>query len=256
MRTKPRVSTFRDANFEAIERLKPDLIITYSDVQAEITREAISRGLPVLNFNQRSVTEIFSFVSMISRVIRKQERGDELLSSFESLLQKISGAAESFGRRPRVFFEEWNDPLISGIQWVEELLEIAGGETIFPEFHNCKKAKDRIATPEQVIERNPDVIIVSWCGMKANKHDIASRPGWDQIAAVRHGHIYEIRSAYILQPGPACLTEGIRQLHCILAHFSGQPVAGELMPKEHVDPGLLPNTLEDEVRSGSQLRHG
>src|SRR6266702_7907433 len=114
VRTKPRVSTFRDANFEAIEKLDPDLIITYSAVQAEITREAISRGLPVLNFNQRSVTEIFSFVSMISRVIRKQERGDELLSSFESLLQKISGAAESFGRRPRVFFEEWNDPLISG----------------------------------------------------------------------------------------------------------------------------------------------
>jgi iron complex transport system substrate-binding protein len=256
VRTKPKVSTFRDANFDAIERLKPDLIITYSDVQAEIMREAISRGLPVLNFNQRSISEIFSFVAMISRVVGQQRRGDELLSSYESLLQKISRAAESFGRRPRVFFEEWNDPLISGIQWVEELVGVAGGETIFPEFCNCRRAKDRIAPPEQVIERNPDVIIVSWCGMKANKHDIASRPGWDQIEAVRHGHIYEIRSSYILQPGPACLTEGIRQLHSILAHVSGQPVASELMPREHVDPDLLPTTLQDDVGSGSQLRHG
>ncbi len=117
-------------------------------------------------------------------------------------------------------FEEWNDPLISGIQWVKELVGIAGGETIYPECRNGRKAKDRIATPEQVIERNPDVIFVSWCGMKANMDEIASRPGWDQIAAARHGHIYEIRSTYILQPGPAGLTKGIRQLHCILAHVS------------------------------------
>jgi iron complex transport system substrate-binding protein len=221
VRSKPKVSTFREANFESIEKLDPDLIITYSDVQAEITKEAIHRGLPVLNFNQRSVGEIFDFISLIARLVSQQERGNQLLASYEAELQAIANSAAAFTRRPRVFFEEWNDPLISGIQWVEELIEIAGGETIFPELRHARKAKERVAPPEQIIERNPDVIIASWCGMKVNKEAICSRPGWDSISAIRHGHVYEIFSLHILQPGPACLTDGVRELHRILAQAAG-----------------------------------
>ena len=216
VRTKPRVSTFRDANFEAIEKLDPDLIITYSDVQAEITKEAIHRGLPVLNFNQRSVSEIFEFIALIARLVNRQEEGSRLISAYQSGLEEIANRASGFARKPRVFFEEWHDPIISGIEWVEELVEIAGGEPIFPEFRKARKARDRVVQSEQVIERNPDVILASWCGMKVKKEAICSREGWDRIEAVRNGHVYEIPSSHILQPGPACLTDGVRALHRIL----------------------------------------
>ena len=216
VRNKPRVSTFRDANFEAIEKLDPDLIITYSDVQVGITTEAIHRGLPVLNFNQRSVSEIFAFIRLIARLVVQQQKGDQLISEYQAELEKAAKAAAAFVRRPRVYFEEWNEPLISGIQWVEELIEIAGGEPIFPEFRKARKARDRVVQSEHVIERNPDVIIASWCGMKVDLSTICSRPGWDAIAAVRNGRIYEIPSSCILQPGPASVTEGIRELHRII----------------------------------------
>lgn len=216
VRTKPRVSTFRDANFEAIEKLDSDLIITYSDVQAEITKEAIHRGLPVLNFNQRSVPEIFEFIALIARLVNRQEDGSRLISAYQSGLEEIANRASGFARKPRVFFEEWHDPIISGIEWVEELVEIAGGEPIFPEFRKARKARDRVVQSEQVIERNPDVILASWCGMKVKKEAICSRAGWDRIEAVRSGHVYEIPSSHILQPGPACLTDGVRALHRIL----------------------------------------
>lgn len=216
VRTKPRVSTFRDANFEAIEKLDPDLIITYSDVQAEITKEAIHRGLPVLNFNQRSVSEIFEFIALIARLVNRQETGNQLIASYESELQQIADSAAGFSRRPRVFFEEWHDPIISGIEWVEELIEIAGGEPIFPELRKARKAKDRIVQPEEVIERNPDVILASWCGMKVNKEAICSRKGWDRIEAIREGRVYEIDSSHILQPGPASLSDGVYEVHRIL----------------------------------------
>ncbi|MGO4516102.1 cobalamin-binding protein [Terriglobus sp. 2YAB30_2] len=216
VRSKPRVSTFKDANFEAIEKLDPDLVITYSDVQAEITKEAIHRGLPVLNFNQRNVSEIFEFIELIARLVNQQEKGRQLVAAYQSELEKIAYAAAAFNWRPRVFFEEWNDPLISGIEWVEELIELAGGEPIFPEFRKQRKAKDRVVEPEQIVQRNPDVIIASWCGMKVDINAICSRPGWDAIGAVRNGRVYEVPSSHILQPGPASLTDGIRELHRIL----------------------------------------
>lgn len=220
VRTKPRVSTFRDANFESIEKLDPDLIITYSDVQAEITKEVIHRGLPVLNFNQRSVSEIFEFIILIARLVNRQEKGNALIAAYQSELQQIAEAAACFPRRPRVFFEEWHDPIISGIEWVEELVEIAGGEPIFPEFRKARKAKDRVVRPEEVIERNPDVILASWCGMKVKDEVICSRTGWSRIAAVRNGDVFEIPSSEILQPGPACLTDGVRAIHRILGRVS------------------------------------
>ena len=217
VRSKPKVSTFCDANFEAIEKLNPDLIITHSDVQAKITEEAIHRGLPVLNFNQRSIAEIFEFIALIARLVNQQEKGNDLIASYESELRAIANAGRAFARRPRVFFEEWNDPIISGIEWVEELVEIAGGDPIFPEHRKCCKAQDRVVQWDSVVERNPDVIFASWCGMKVSLKEITSRPRADEISAVRRGRIFEIPSSLILQPGPAALTEGVGQLHVMLA---------------------------------------
>ncbi len=220
VRLKERVSTFRDANFDAIAQLKPDLIITYSDVQANITREASLRGFTVLNCNQRSIAEIFDTIAMVSRILGKQAEGDALIASYTNSLNRIAAAAREFAYRPRVFFEEWNDPIISGIEWVEELVEIAGGEPIFPELRKCRKAQGRVVEWESVVECNPDVIFASWCGMKVNVEEITSRPRASEIMAIRLGRIYEIPSSLILQPGPAALTEGVGRLHALLAQVA------------------------------------
>ncbi|MGZ4789681.1 MAG: ABC transporter substrate-binding protein [Terriglobales bacterium] len=231
IRCKPRVSTFRDANFDAIARLDPDLIITYSDVQADITREASLRGLPVLNCNQRSLAEVFDTIAMLCRILGKATEGDNLIAGYQTDLREISSAAAGFPYRPRVFFEEWNDPIISGIEWVEELVEIAGGEPIFPELRTRRKAKDRVVLWDSVVDRNPDVIFASWCGMKVKAEEIASRPGADQVAAIRASHIHEIPSSLILQPGPAALTEGVRLLHAILSQVAYGTSAADHSPQ-------------------------
>jgi iron complex transport system substrate-binding protein len=221
-RRKPRVSAFSSADFDSILQLEPDLVLTFSDVQAEITRELVLRGITVLNFNQRSVEEIFDMIAALSRVTGQPERGVALIEELRRGLQQIVASAAVFPYRPRVFFEEWKDPLISGIGWVEELIEIAGGQAIFPELKKCGKSKDRMVEPAEVAARNPDVIIASWCGMKVNQRHICSRPGWQATKAVRNGHIYEVKSSYILQPGPAALTEGVKQIHGILSRVAGQ----------------------------------
>jgi iron complex transport system substrate-binding protein len=233
-RSKPRVSAFRDANFEAILDLKPDLILTFSDVQAEITRQLVLRGATVLNFNQRGVAEILDMIALLSRIVGKQEAGLALTDELRRGLADIAASATAFPRRPRVFFEEWNDPLISGIQWVEELIEIAGGEVIFPELCACGKAQDRVVDPAEVARRNPEVILASWCGMKVNKDSICSRAGWAETSAVRNGHVYEVPSGCILQPGPASLTEGVRQLHAILARVVGAEAAPAPEPAKSI----------------------
>jgi len=225
VRRKPRVSAFSTANCDAILDLKPDLVLTFSDVQAGITREMVLRGATVLNFNQRTIAGIFDMIVALARLVGRQSEGQALVDGFARGLDEIAASAKSFPHRPRVFFEEWNDPLIGGIGWVEELIEIAGGEPVFPELRGCGKAKDRVVTPEQVAERDPEVVIASWCGRKVNKQTIRSRPGWSSIGAVRSGHIYEIKSAYILQPGPAALTDGVRQIHAILASVAGVQIA-------------------------------
>jgi len=216
-RQKPRISAFISAKFDKIEVLKPDLILAFSDLQADIVSELIRRGFSVVTFNQRSVAEILQMIRMLGGLIGCGDKADALASKFESDLQTIGDQASRFPARPRVFFEEWDDPLISGIQWVEELVEIAGGEPVFPHLRHAKLGKDRIVTSAAVIVANPDVIIGSWCGKPVRRERIAARDGWDQIAAVRNGHIYEVKSTYILQPGPAALTEGVRQLHAIMA---------------------------------------
>lgn len=219
-RSKPRISAFISAKFDKIEALKPDLILAFSDLQADIVSELMRRGFPVVAFNQRSVDEILQMIRVLGGIIGCALKAEALAAGFESGLQTIREHAGQLPMRPRVFFEEWDDPLISGIQWVEELVEIAGGDPVFPELRRAALGKDRIVSPEAVIAANPDVIIGSWCGKPVRKERIAARPGWDQIAAVRNGHIYEVKSTYILQPGPGSLTEGVRQLHEILARVA------------------------------------
>jgi iron complex transport system substrate-binding protein len=215
-RQKPKVSAFLNARFDKIDALKPDLVLAFSDLQADIARELIRRGYPVYTFNQRSVPEILQMIRIVGALVGCPAKGEALAASLERGLEEIRGSAASFSRRPRVFFEEWDAPLISGIRWVEELVEIAGGDPIFPELRDKALGKDRIVDPADVVARNPEVIIASWCGKAMKKRTIVERAGWDSIDAVRHDRIHEIKSTYILQPGPASLTEGVHQLHAIL----------------------------------------
>ena len=234
VRTKPRISAFRDANFDAIVALKPDLVLTFSDVQAEITRQLVLRGLAVVNFNQRSIREIFEMIAMLARIVGKPHAGEALEAKLRRGLDEISLSAQKFARRPTVYFEEWHDPLISGIGWVEELIEIAGGSVIFPELRICGKAQERVVEPDEILRRDPEVIFASWCGMKVDHEAICSRRGWQSMQAVRNHQVYEIPSGCILQPGPAALTDGVALLHQKLAHAAGldQPsFAGT--PAEH-----------------------
>ena len=215
-REKPKVSAFINARFEKIDALRPDLVLAFSDLQADIARELIRRGYPVFTFNQRSVAQILQMIRMVGALVGRTEAGEALAARLEAGLEGIREKAATFPRRPTVFFEEWDDPLISGIRWVDELVEIAGGDPIFPELRDKPLGKDRIVDPADVAARNPDVIVASWCGKAMKRRTIVERPGWDAIAAVRDGHIHEIKSACILQPGPASLTEGVTQLHAIL----------------------------------------
>jgi iron complex transport system substrate-binding protein len=219
-RKKPRVSAFIHAKYERIEALEPDLILGFSDLQANIASELIKRGYPVMVFNQRSVPEILQMIRVLGALVGCPDNAERLASDLELELDAVRAAAAQLPVQPRVFFEEWDDPLISGIEWVEELVEIAGGQTIFPELRHAKLGKQRIVSSDEVVRRNPDVIIASWCGKSVRPARIASRPGWEDVSAVRDGHIYEIKSALILQPGPAALTEGIRQIHHIIARVA------------------------------------
>ncbi len=237
-RSKPRVSAFTSARLDRIEQLRPDLVLAFSDLQADIAAELIRRGMTVFTFNQRSVNEILQVIRTVADLVGVSQKGRALVSELSSGLDAIEASARRFPRRPRVFFEEWKDPLISGIRWVEELVELAGGETVFPELRHKRLGRDRIVDPGAVLSRDPEVIVASWCGVKVNKDRIRRRAGWSEMAALRRGRIYEIKSTYILQPGPAALTEGVRQLHLILARVSGFEVDVELRPNERVDPDL------------------
>lgn len=220
-REKPKVSSFISARYEKIEALEPDLILTFSDLQADIGAELVRRGLPVFAFNQRSIAEILQMIRVLAGIVGCQDKGDTLAASLEAGLDAIRESASRFPWRPRTFFEEWDDPLISGIQWVEELVAIAGGEPVFPELCGKRLARDRIVQPDEALRRKPDVILASWCGKRMKKSTITSRPGWSELPAVRRDHIYEISSTYILQPGPAALTDGVQQLHAHLARAAG-----------------------------------
>jgi iron complex transport system substrate-binding protein len=231
-RKKPRISTFLSADFDRIEALDPDLILAFSDLQADLSRELVKRGYPVFTFNQRSIVEILEAVRVIGGIVGAGDRAEKLAQELERGVEDVRASAARFARRPRVFFEEWDSPLISGIQWVEELVEAAGGDPVFPGLRSAALAADRIVDPAAVIERDPDVIIGSWCGKGVNFGKIRARAGWDAITAVRNNALYEIRSSYILQPGPAALTEGLRQLHAILCDVEGLTAPEGLRPEK------------------------
>jgi iron complex transport system substrate-binding protein len=234
-REKPRVSAFIHARFDKIAALKPDLVLAFSDLQADIAAELIRRGCNVVAFNQRSIDEIFQMIRMVGGLVGLADRADALADRLEGHLDRIRASAARFPRRPRVYFEEWDDPLISGIRWVDELIEIAGGDTVFPERRAAALAKDRIVSPDEVRAAAPDAILASWCGKKVNKARIANRDGWATIPAVDRGHIYEIKSTYILQPGPASLSEGVRQVHALLGRVVGVTPDESLQPEERLD---------------------
>jgi iron complex transport system substrate-binding protein len=216
-REKPRVSAFLSARIEKIVELEPDLVIGFSDLQAEIARDLAKAGLNVVIFNQRSVEEILNTIGMVASLVGVNEKALRLIAQLEDGLAKIRHAAKAFPRRPRVYFEEWDEPMISGIRWVSELIEVAGGEDVFPELSVSHAAAGRvIRDPELVIQRKPDVILGSWCGKKFRPERVAARPGWQEIPAVRDNELHEIKSAEILQPGPAALTDGVRRIHEIL----------------------------------------
>ena len=216
-RSKPKVSAFINARFDKIEALKPDLILAFSDLQADIAAELIRRGYAVMTFNQRSIAEILRMICIVGALVGRQVEAETLADGFERGLDAMRARGERLPHRPRVFFEEWDEPLISGIRWVDELIEIAGGQPIFPHLRDASLAKNRIVKADDVRAADPEVIVASWCGKAMKKRTIVERPGWDATSAVRHDHVYEIKSTYILQPGPASLTEGVAQLHACIA---------------------------------------
>jgi iron complex transport system substrate-binding protein len=207
-RDKPRVSAFTTANIPKILALDPDLVLAFSDLQAAIAAELIGAGIAVHVFNQRDVAGILAMIRTVGALVGAFEKADALARVYEARVADV--AASSRGRpRPKVYFEEWDDPLISGIGWVSELIEIAGGDDVFSELRACKSAIERIVAPEAVIAARPDVVLASWCGKKVVPAKICKRSGWDAIPAVQSGRVIEIKSPLILQPGPAALTEGL-----------------------------------------------
>lgn len=215
-RQKPKVSAFINARYEKIEALHPDLVLAFSDLQADIAAELIRRGYSVVTFNQRSIDEILQMIVLVGALVGRSDRAETLVAELVAGLDAIRDSAAALPRRPRVFFEEWDDPLISGIRWVDELIEIAGGQPIFPELRAQSLAKNRIVSAADVAARDPEIVVASWCGKSMKKRSIVERSGWDRVSAVKADHIYEIKSTYILQPGPASLTEGARQLHALI----------------------------------------
>jgi iron complex transport system substrate-binding protein len=229
-RTKPKVSAFISANVEKIEALRPDLVLAFSDLQADIAASLVRRGMTVMVFNQRSVAEILQMIRTLGALVGCVAEADRLADGYAADLERIRASAARFPTRLRVFFEEWDSPIISGIRWVEELVAIAGGAPVFPELAEAALGRDRIVDAGDILRRDPEVIFASWCGKKMKKATIAGRPGWDAMTAVREDRIFEIKSTYILQPGPASLTDGVRQLHALLAHVHGLDVDPSIAP--------------------------
>jgi iron complex transport system substrate-binding protein len=218
---KPKVSAFLNAKIDKILALRPDCVFGFSDLQADIAAELIRKGVQVTVFNQRSVEAIFSMLYQVAAMVGQAQRGLELMDGMRERLSRIEQAAGAMPRRPKVFFEEWDEPHISAIRWVSELVGIAGGDDCFPELAAQALGRDRIiADGAEIARRNPDIVIGSWCGKKFRPEKVAARPGWENVEAVKKGQLFEIKSADILQPGPAALTDGVEQLHRIIMKWS------------------------------------
>lgn len=221
-RKKAKVSTFTDAKTDEIVALKPDLVFTFSDIQADITANLMRAGLEVHAFNHRTVAGIFAMIRTVGALIGEPEKAAVLSRDLQLRIDAVRERAASLKPRPRVYFEEWDEPMISAIGWVSDLIEIAGGENVFADRAYGQAARDRFVTSEEVIAAAPDIIVGSWCGKGFKKEKVAARQGWREIPAVKNGRLFEIKSSIILQPGPAALTDGLEALEEILAGSSEQ----------------------------------
>jgi iron complex transport system substrate-binding protein len=220
-REKPKVSAFTSAKVDEIARLDPDLAIGFSDIQADIAQALIKRGIEVWISNHRSVEGILAYVRRLGAMVGAWERSERYAQELEAHIDEVREAALRLSRHPRVYFEEWDEPQISAIRWVSELIGIAGGHDIFPERAASGLARDRIvADPQDIVRSRPDIIVGSWCGKKFRPERVAARPGWLEIPAVRDDELHEIKSSLILQPGPAALTDGLDALHAIIARWA------------------------------------
>jgi iron complex transport system substrate-binding protein len=220
---KPRVSAFTSAKIDKILALQPDCVFGFSDLQADIAAALIRQGVQVTVFNQRSVAEIYSMLYQVAAMVGQGAQGLAKIETMQQQLAAIADVAARLARRPKIFFEEWDEPHISAIRWVSELMGIAGGDDCFPELAVEALGKNRIiADSAEIVRRNPDIIIGSWCGKKFRPEKVAARPGWEQVNAVKNKQLFEIKSADILQPGPAALTDGAAQLHRIVLDWSAQ----------------------------------
>ncbi len=218
---KPKVSAFTSAKVDEITRLRPDLVIGFSDIQADIAQALVKRGVEVWIANHRSVEGIVGYVRRLGAMVGAVGKAQRYASELEARVQEVRRRAELLPRRPKVYFEEWDEPPISCIAWVSELVSIAGGEDIFPERAASSLARGRILEDAgEVVRRTPDIIFGSWCGKKFRPERVAARPGWESIPAVRDGELHEVKSPIILQPGPAALTEGLDALHAVISRWS------------------------------------
>jgi iron complex transport system substrate-binding protein len=228
---KPRISAFLDGKIDKIVALQPDLVIGFSDMQAVLADKLIRAGLNVLVTNQRSVAEIFATLRLVAGLVGAQERAEVWIAQCQLRHAQMAATAATWPCRPRVYFEEWDEPMISAIQWVSQLLGLAGGDDVFPELAVQRMGRDRvIADTLEPARRAPDLIIGSWCGKKFRAEKVAARTGWADVPAVRNGRLHEIKSCDILQPGPAALTDGLEQLHRICAGFAAATSGATLTP--------------------------
>ena len=232
---KPKVSAFLSAKIDKILALQPDCVFGFSDLQADIAAQLIRHGVQVTVFNQRSVAEIFAMMYQVAAMVGQAEQGLQRIAAMQAHIDQIRAQVNALqaagARRPRVYFEEWDEPHISAIRWVSELMGIAGGDDVFPELAQQGLGKDRIiADSAEVLRRDPDIIFGSWCGKKFRPHLVAQRPGWDAMAAVRSGQLHEIKSPLILQPGPAALTEGLDALHAVCADWMRASITAGARP--------------------------
>ena len=222
-RDKPKVSAFTSAKLDKIAALKPDLVVGFSDLQADIAADLVRCGIEVHVFNHRTVDDIFRMIGMLGGMLGCQAKTQALIVKLEADLESLRAAAKRLPRHPKVYFEEWDEPQISGIAWVSELVGVAGGIDIFPELAKESLGKNRIvADPTEVIRRQPDIILGSWCGKKFQPKQVKARAGWEAVPAVRDGELHEIKSPIILQPGPAALTDGVNAIHSIISDWASK----------------------------------
>jgi iron complex transport system substrate-binding protein len=219
---KPKISAFTSANIEKILALQPDLVLCFSNLQADIAASLVKAGCQVHVFNQRSLDETLQMILTVGDLVGASDKAKQLVESYQAQLDAARLQAAKLPRKPKVYFEEWDEPMMCSIRWAAELIEATGGEDCFPELSQFHSAKDRQVSAEQVLARKPDIIIGSWCGKKFQPEKVKARPGWQAIPAIQHGHLYEIKSVDILQPGPALFSEGLVQLQTIIQRWQQQ----------------------------------